>query len=111
MPTIPIGDPGPFTIPPSTGFVPDRLGVRRFAVDIDRVTEVISASFTPCPATAEVWGPVDAAEVMSGNLVADLMAAPDSAEKLATLQALQRVQAVMEADLPIVAGFLLSLRG
>jgi hypothetical protein len=76
--TIP-APPG-FEVPPSAGFVPDRLGVRRVSIDIDRDTSVIRASGTPCPATATAWGPVDAAEVTTADLVAELAALPTTGE-------------------------------
>lgn len=76
--TIP-APPG-FDVPPSAGFAPDRLGVRRVAIDIDRDTSVIRASGTPCPATATAWGPTDAPEVSTANLVAELLALPETGE-------------------------------
>lgn len=88
--TIP-APPG-FDVPPSAGFTPDRLGVRRVSIDIDRNTSVIRASGTPCPATATAWGPVDAAEVTTSDLVAELIALPATGEvgakRAAALQAL-----------------------
>lgn len=103
---IPIDNPGDYTVPPSDGFVPDRLGVRRAIIDVDRQTNAYRTSLTPCPANAEVWGPADAAELTTPDLVAEIMAAPDSAEKVAALQAVQRIG----VDLLTVAGFLLALR-
>ncbi|MBN9521818.1 hypothetical protein J0H58_25430 [bacterium] len=102
---IPIDDPVAYTVPPSDGFVPDRLGVRRVVIDVDRATNAYRASFTPCPANAAAWGPQDAPDVSSFDLVAELLAAPDSADKVAALQAVQRVA----DDLLTVGGFLLSL--
>lgn len=104
---IPIPDPGNYTVPPSDGFTPDRLGVRRVVIDVDRATDVYRAALTPCPATAAAWGPVDAPEVYSPHLVAELLAAPDTPERAAALAALGRIQ----ADLVTVAAFLLPLRG
>lgn len=105
---MPIDLPNPeaYTVAPSAGFVPDRLGVRRVSIDVDRTTGAYRTSLTPCPATADTWGPQDAPEVVSPDLAAELMAAPDSAEKLAALTALQRIA----SDLVTVAGFVLSLR-
>jgi len=106
MPTIDLPNPDAYTVAPSAGFTPDRLGVRRVQIDVDRATGAYRTSLTPCPATADRWGPVDAPEVVSPDLAAELMAAPDSAAKLAALTAMQRIQ----ADLVTVAGFVLSLR-
>lgn len=102
--TIPV--PPGFDTPAVPEFKPDRLGVRRVIIDIDRTTGRTSASLTPCPATADAWGPTDAPEVSCPDLIAELMTAPDSAEKLAALTAVQRIS----ADLVTVAGFVLSLR-
>lgn len=103
---IPINNPQDFTVPASAGFTPDRLGVRRVQIEVDRVTNQWRASFTPCPATALVWGPVDAAEVSSPDLIAELLALPDSAEKVAALEAVQRIA----ADLVVVAAAVLAGR-
>ncbi len=93
-------------VPAVPAFTPDRLGIRRVSIDVDRDTNAYRSSFTPCPATATQWGPTDLAEVSSPDLVAELLAAPDSADKLAALEAVQRIQ----ADLITVAGFVLTLR-
>lgn len=103
---IPIPNPESYTVPPSTGFVPDRLGVRRVCIDVNRTTNQYTASFTPCPANATAWGPTDAAEVSSPDLVAELMATPDSPEKLEALTAVQS----MADSLVVIARFLLVLR-
>lgn len=102
--TIPV--PDGYDVPAVPAFVPDRLGVRKVVIDNDRATGRISASLTPCPATATAWGPTDAPEMSCPDLLAELMAAPDSADKLAALTAVQRIS----ADLVTVAGFVLSLR-
>lgn len=104
--TIPIANPEAYTVPAKPAFTPDRLGVRRVLIDVDRTTSVYRVSLTPCPATAEEWGPQDAPNVSTGNLLAELLAAPDTAEKLGALQALQRI----EADLRTIAGYLIALR-
>lgn len=103
---IPIPDPTPYTVPPSSGFTPDRLGVRRVVLDADRASNAYRVNITPCPATAEAWGPVDAPDLSSGDLVAELLAAPDTPERTAVLGALQR----MQSDVVTVAGYLLALR-
>jgi len=102
--TIPV--PAGYETPAVPAFVPDRFGVRKVVIDNDRTSGVISASLTPCPATATAWGPTDAPEVSCPDLLSELMAAPDSAGKLAALTAVQRIS----ADLVTVAGFVLSLR-
>lgn len=104
--TIGLPNPDAYTVPPSEGFIPDRLGVRRVLIDVDRTTGAYVTSLTPCPATRDRWGPVDAPEVSTPDLAAELMAAPDSADKMAALMAMQRVA----GDLVTVAGFMLSLR-
>ena len=109
MPII-LDNPEQYTIPPSEGFIPDRLGVRRFSIDIDRTTGAISASFTPCPANETAWGPRDEAEVTTPDIAAEMMQSEDSPEKLAALQALQQVQQTLQTALPTVAGYLLKLR-
>ena len=106
MPTIPLTDPAAYTVPPTQAWVPDRLGIRRVVIDVDRATGAYQTRLIPCPATAAAWGPADAPELVTADLVAELMAAPESAEKWAALQAVQRVA----EDLLTVAGFLLSLR-
>lgn len=104
--TIPITDPMGYIVPPTAGFVPDRMGVRRISIDIDRTTGAYRCSLTPCPATKEAWGPTDAPEVVTPDLVAELLALPDSSSKLAALAAVQRVA----ADLVTVAAAVLAGR-
>lgn len=103
---ITIDNPAHYTVAPTAGFIPDRIGVRKVIIDVDRNTGVTRTVLTPCPATADHWGPTDAPEVSSPDLASELLSAPDSAAKLAALQAMQRIQ----SDLVTVAGFVLSLR-
>ena len=102
--TIPV--PDGYATPEVKAFTPDRLGVRKVIIDIARDSGKTSASLTPCPANADQWGPTDAPEVSCPDLIAELMGAPDSAEKMEALQAIQRIS----ADLVTVAAFVLKLR-
>lgn len=108
---IELPNPDQYTVAPTAGFVPDRLGVRRVSIDVDRATGAYRTSLTPCPATASTWGPTDSPEVACPDLLAELMAAEveteeEGAEKLAALQALGRIA----DDLVTVAKFVLWLR-
>ena len=95
-----------FIVPPRPEFVPDRLGVRVVTIIIDRDTGRTSASLIPCPATQAQWGPQDAPEVSSPDLITELLSLPDSPEKLAALQAVQRIS----DDLRTVASVLIAGR-
>ncbi len=92
--------------PAVPAFVPDRLWVRRVSIEVTRPDMRYAVSMTPCPGTATALGPADAAEVVSPDLIAELMAAPDTPERTAALVAVQQVA----AGLVTVAGFLLALR-
>lgn len=104
--SIPINNPEQYTVAPSSGFTPDRLGVRSVVIDIGRDDNKYRTRFTPCPATETSWGAIDAPEVSTADLLAELMAAVDSPEKQAALLAVQNIS----DGLVTVASFLLSLR-
>jgi len=87
---IPIRDPETYTVPPSEGFTPDRLGVRRVVIDVDRVTGAFRANLTPCPATAEAWGPLDCPDFSTADVVRDIAALPADAQP-AAFEALQSI--------------------
>ncbi len=90
--------PPGFDIPARAAFTPTKFGVRRIVIDVDRVTGVYRVSATPCPATADAWGPTDAPEVSSPDLLAAILALPDKRpEKLPALLALQRLPADLVA--------------
>lgn len=103
--TIPV--PPGYDVPPTPGFTPDRLGVRRVTIEVDRDTGVYRTALTPCPATATAWGPTDAPEVSSPDLLAELTALPDGPEKQAAIEAVTRIA----ADLVTVAAAILAGRG
>lgn len=103
---IPIPNPNDYAVPAQPAFVPDRLGVREASLVVNRTTGVISAAIVPCPATADVWGPVDAPRVVSMDLIAEIMSAPPSAERTA---ALAEVQSITDGLL-VVSGFLIAIR-
>src|SRR5690349_14093378 len=105
--TIP-APPG-YDVPPSPGFTPDRLGVRRVVIDVDRVTGVYRTSATPCPATAAAWGPADAPEVVCQDLLAELLALSDKNPK--KLPALLAVQQLPAAFVTIFAAILSGREG
>lgn len=103
---IPISNPGDYARPAADAFTPDRLGVRQVNIDVDRLSGIYKVWMTPCPATATVWGPVDAPRLVSPDLVAEILAAPASAERTAALAAVQQI-----ADALVTVGaFLLARR-
>ena len=104
---ITISDPASYTVPPSPGFTPDRLGVRHIVIDVDRATDAYRVTLTPCPANATAWGPRDAPQVGSPDLAAEMLAQPDTPDRAAALAAVARIK----DDLVTVAAFLIPLRG
>lgn len=103
---IPLTDPAPYTVPPAPGFAPDRLGVRSLTIDVDRATNAYRTNLVLCPATADAWGPADLPAMSSADLVAELLAAPDGADKVAALEAVGR----MAGDVLTIGAFLRALR-
>lgn len=90
--TIPLDNGEAFAIPAQPAFVPDRLGVRSVAIDVDRETDCYRARLILCPADGTRWGPVDESEMVSPDLLAELMASPASEAKFAALMAVQQVK-------------------
>ena len=87
-------------------FTPDRQGVTAARLAINTDTGAISARVTLRPATATEWGPTDLPPLHANDLVGEIMAAPDSAEKTAALAAVQDVT----AGLVTVTAFLVAQR-